>query len=50
MTELHAQLAQFAALLDVLEEKAPISDPAGWMELDLPLAAGFFIRTATSTP
>lgn len=38
------KLAQFAALLDVLEEKAPISDPAGWMELDLPLAAGFFIR------
>ena len=34
------KLAQFAALLDVLEEKAPISDPAGWMELDLPLAAG----------
>ncbi len=38
------KLAQFAALLDVLEEKAPVSDPAGWMELDLPLAAGFFIR------
>jgi transcriptional regulator with XRE-family HTH domain len=38
------KLAQFAALLDVLEEKAPISDPAGWMELDLPLGAGFFIR------
>lgn len=38
------KLAQFAALLDVLEEKALISDAAGWMELDLPLAAGFFIR------
>ena len=38
------KLAQFAALLDVLEEKAPISDPAGWMELTLPIAAGYFIR------
>lgn len=37
-------LARIAALLDVLEEKAPIADPAGWMEMDLPLAAGYFIR------
>lgn len=42
--ESRIKLAQFAGLLDVLEEKAPIADPAGWMELDLPLAAGFFIR------
>lgn len=38
------KLARFAALLDVLEEKGLIADPAGWMEMDLPLAAGFFIR------
>ncbi|MGB7982950.1 MAG: hypothetical protein WCF36_19375 [Candidatus Nanopelagicales bacterium] len=42
--ESRIKLARFAALLDVLEEKAPIADPAGWMELDLPIAAGFFIR------
>lgn len=38
------KLAQLAALLDILEEKALISDPASWMELNLPIAAGFFIR------
>lgn len=37
-------LARIAALLDMLEEKAPIADPAGWMEMDLPLAAGYYIR------
>lgn len=37
-------LARIAALLDVLEEKAPIADPAGWMEMDLPLAPGYFVR------
>jgi transcriptional regulator with XRE-family HTH domain len=37
-------LARITALLDVLEEKAPIADPAGWMEMDLPLAAGYFLR------
>jgi transcriptional regulator with XRE-family HTH domain len=38
------KLARYAALLDVLEEKAPIADPAGWMELNLPLTPGYFIR------
>lgn len=42
--ESRLKLASFAALLDVLEEKGLIADPAGWMEMDLPLAAGFFIR------
>lgn len=42
--ESRLKLARFAALLDVLEEKGLIADPAGWMEMDLPLAAGFFIR------
>jgi hypothetical protein len=37
------QLAKFAALLDMLEEKA-IQDPANWMEMDLPLGAGYHIR------
>lgn len=38
------KLARIAALLDVLEEKAFISDPAVWMEMDLPLEPGYFIR------
>jgi transcriptional regulator with XRE-family HTH domain len=38
------KLARIAALLDVLEEKGLIQDPAAWMEVDLPLEAGYFIR------
>ncbi len=38
------KLAQIAALLDVLEEKGLIQDPAAWMEMDLPLDAGYSIR------
>lgn len=38
------RLAKFAALLDLLEEKGDIQDPAGWMEMDLPLPAGYYIR------
>lgn len=37
-------LARIAALLDVLEEKGLIEDPARWMEMDLPLGPGYFIR------
>jgi transcriptional regulator with XRE-family HTH domain len=39
-----SKLARIAALLDVLEEKALVQDPAAWMEMDLPLEAGYFIR------
>jgi transcriptional regulator with XRE-family HTH domain len=42
--ESRSRLARIAAVLDVLEEKGLIQDPAGWMEMDLPLEAGFFIR------
>jgi transcriptional regulator with XRE-family HTH domain len=42
--ESRSKLARIAALLDVLEEKGLIQDPAGWMEMDLPLEAGYFIR------
>lgn len=42
--ESRSKLARFAAFLDVLEEKGLISDPAGWMEMDLPLDPGYFIR------
>jgi transcriptional regulator with XRE-family HTH domain len=38
------RLAKFAALLDTLEEKGFIQDPASWMEIDLPLVAGYYIR------
>lgn len=38
------RLARIAALLDVLEEKGVIEDPAGWMEMDFTLEAGYFIR------
>lgn len=38
------RLARIAALLDVLEEKGLVQDPAMWLEMDLPLAAGFYIR------
>jgi transcriptional regulator with XRE-family HTH domain len=38
------KLSRIAALLDVLEDKALVQDPAAWMEIDLPLDAGYFIR------
>jgi transcriptional regulator with XRE-family HTH domain len=38
------RLARIAALLDLLEDKGLIEDPAKWMEMDLPLDAGYFIR------
>lgn len=38
------KLSRIAALLDILEEKALVHDPAAWMEMDLPLEAGYFIR------
>lgn len=38
------RLAQIAALLDVLEQKPLIEDPAGWIEIDLPLGTGYYIR------
>jgi transcriptional regulator with XRE-family HTH domain len=39
-----SKLARIAALLDVLEEKGVIEDPAAWMEMDFTLDAGYFIR------
>lgn len=42
--ESRSKLARIAALLDVLEEKGLVQDPARWMEIDLPLEAGYFIR------
>jgi transcriptional regulator with XRE-family HTH domain len=42
--ESRSKLARVAALLDVLERKGLIQDPATWMEMDLPLEAGYFIR------
>jgi transcriptional regulator with XRE-family HTH domain len=42
--ENRSRLAKFAALLDTLEEEARIEDPATWMEMELPLAAGYYIR------
>jgi len=38
------RLAQISALLDVLEDKGAIEDPAGWMEMDFSLDPGYFIR------
>jgi transcriptional regulator with XRE-family HTH domain len=38
------KLARFAALLDVLEEKGAIEDPAAWMEMNFSLEPGNFIR------
>jgi transcriptional regulator with XRE-family HTH domain len=38
------RLAKFAALLDMLEQKGRIEDPANWMEMDLSLGAGYHIR------
>lgn len=42
--ERRLKLARIATLLDVLEEKGLVQDPAAWMEMDLPLDAGYFIR------
>lgn len=42
--ESRSRLAKFAALLDTLEEESGIKDPATWMEMELPLAAGYYIR------
>ena len=42
--ESRSKLARVAALLDVLEEKGLVQDPAAWMEMDLPLDSGYFIR------
>jgi len=42
--ESRSKLARIAALLDVLEEKGIVQDPAAWMEMDLPLDRGYFIR------
>ncbi|MHA6522949.1 hypothetical protein [Tessaracoccus sp. G1721] len=42
--ESRSKLGRFAALLDVLEEKGLVQEPAAWMEMDLPLDAGYFIR------
>ena len=43
-TESRTRLARIAALLDLLEEKGLVQDPAMWMEMDLPLEAGYYIR------
>lgn len=38
-------LARVATMLDLLEEKGPIADPAMWMEMHLPFdEPGYFIR------
>jgi transcriptional regulator with XRE-family HTH domain len=42
--ESRSRLAKFAALLDTLEEESGIKDPATWMEMELPLAVGYYIR------
>lgn len=42
--ESRSKLARIAALLDLLEEKGVIEDPAAWMEMDFTLEAGYFIR------
>ena len=39
-----SKLARIAALLDALEEKGLIEDPAAWMEMDFSLEPGYFIR------
>lgn len=38
------RLARIAAFLDVLEEKGLVQEPATWLEMELPLAPGYFIR------
>jgi transcriptional regulator with XRE-family HTH domain len=42
--ESRGKLAKFAALLDLLETEVGIEDPATWMEMELPLGAGYYIR------
>jgi transcriptional regulator with XRE-family HTH domain len=42
--ESRSKLARIAALLDVLEEKGVIEDPAAWMEMNFTLEPGYFIR------
>lgn len=42
--ESRSRLARISAVLDVLEQKGLIQDPANWLEMDLPLAPGYFIR------
>jgi transcriptional regulator with XRE-family HTH domain len=42
--ESRSKLARIAALLDVLQEKGLVEDPAAWMEVDLPLESGYSIR------
>lgn len=42
--ESRTKLARIAALLDVLEEKGVIEDPAAWIEMGFTLEAGYFIR------
>lgn len=42
--ESRSKLARIAALLDVLEEKGIVEDPAAWMEMDFTLEPGYFIR------
>jgi transcriptional regulator with XRE-family HTH domain len=42
--DVRKRLAKFAALLDTLELKGVIEDPANWVEMDFPLAAGYYIR------
>jgi transcriptional regulator with XRE-family HTH domain len=42
--ESRSRLARIAALLDVLEEKGVVADPAAWMEMDFTLEPGYLIR------
>ncbi|MDQ1250039.1 MAG: hypothetical protein QG597_4416 [Actinomycetota bacterium] len=42
--ESRSKLARIATLLDVLEEKGFVADPAAWMEMDFTLEPGYFIR------
>lgn len=42
--ESRGRLAKIAALLDLLEEKGLVQDPARWMEMDLPLGSGYHVR------
>jgi transcriptional regulator with XRE-family HTH domain len=42
--ESRSKLARIATLLDVLEEKGLVADPAAWMEMDFSLEPGYFIR------
>lgn len=42
--ESRTKLARLSAVLDLLEEKGLVKDPASWMEMDLPLDPGYSIR------